>query len=123
MIEPLIRRGRRGTVLTVGPLLDAAVEAVGDLDGTLLYATTVRPFDSETLRATLDAPRVVLVEPYLAGTSTTEVSRALASLPDLVLGLRATNVDLHRYGTREEHDPAHRLDVPGLRRRIPDFLS
>lgn len=119
----VIRRGRRGTVLAVGPLLDAAVEALGDLDVTVLYATTIRPFDSETLRATLDAPQVVLVEPYLAGSSTTEVSRALVSLPHLVLGLGVTDVDLHRYGTREEHDAAHGLDVPGLRRRILEFLS
>ena len=36
---------------------------------TVLYASTVRPFDGATLRAVLADPEVVLVEPWLAGTS------------------------------------------------------
>ena len=44
---------------------DAVLEAVGDLDVTVAYATTVRPFDAVGLRS-LEASSgaVVLVEPY-----------------------------------------------------------
>jgi transketolase len=118
----VIRRGHRATVVAVGPLLDATAEAVRDLDVTLLYATTVRPFDADTLLATLDQPAVVLVEPYLAGTSIPQVSRALGRVPHRVLGLGIGDVDLHRYGTRPEHDAAHGLDAPSLRRRVTEFL-
>ena len=63
----VLRRGRRGTVVAVGPMADRTLAATADLDVTVLYATTVRPFDAATLRATLDVPDVVLVEPYLRG--------------------------------------------------------
>ena len=61
---------------------------------TVAYATTVRPFDADGLRS-LEAScgAVVLVEPYLAGTSAFAVSSALASRPHrlLSLGVQRTN--------------------------------
>ena len=75
----VLRRGRRGTVVAVGPMADRTLAAVADLDVTVLYAATVRPFDAATLRATLDVPDVVLVEPYLRDTSTAAVARNVAA--------------------------------------------
>src|SRR6266496_4162094 len=78
----VVRSGRRAVVVAVGPMLSPVLEAVADLDVTVAYATTVRPFDAAGLRA-LEAGSgaVVLVEPYLAGTSAFAVASALASRP------------------------------------------
>src|SRR5207247_10448050 len=78
----VIRSGRRAVVVAVGPMLSPVLEAVADLDVTVAYATTVRPFDAAGLRA-LEAGSgaVVLVEPYLAGTSSYAVASALTSRP------------------------------------------
>lgn len=119
----VIRQGAMGTVVAVGPMLDPTLEAVHDLDVTLLYATTVRPFDAETLLGTLAEPRIVVVEPYLAGTSTAEVNRAMGSRRHSVHGIGISQVDLHRYGTRADHDAAHGLDAASLRRRIGNLLN
>ncbi len=118
-----MRQGTRGTVVAVGPMLDRTIAAVEDLDVTVLYAATVRPFDAQTLRATLGRPDVVLVEPYLAGTSSALVSQALQDLPHRILGLGVGKAELHRFGTPEEHDAVHGLDVAGLRGRISSFLG
>ena len=84
-----VRRGSAGsaTVVAVGPSLGPVLEATAELDATVLYATTVRPFDAVTLRRYLDSPAVVLVEPHLAGTSSAEVSAALADTPHRLLAL------------------------------------
>lgn len=119
----VLRRGGRGTVVAVGPLADRTRAAVADLDVTVLYAPTVRPFDAATLRATLGAPDVVLVEPYLAGTSTRFVAEALEGVRHRVLGLGVGHAELRRYGTPGEHDAAHGLDVEGIRRSVRRFLS
>ncbi|WP_226350929.1 hypothetical protein [Pseudonocardia sp. ICBG601] len=89
----------------------------------MLYAPTVRPFDAATLRATLSEPDVVLVEPYLAGTSVRPVAEALHDVRHRVLGLGVGAAELRRYGSPEDHDAAHGLDVAGIRRSVTRFLS
>jgi len=118
----VLRTGSAGTVLAVGPMADAVLAATAGLDVTVLYATTIRPFDARTLRATLSNPDVVLVEPYLAGTSVPFVAEALSDIPHRVLALGVGRQELRRYGTPAEHIAAHGLDAVGLRARIADFL-
>ncbi|MFJ6539711.1 transketolase family protein [Streptomyces sp. NPDC091385] len=120
-----VREGRAGVVLAVGPVLDAVLAATEGLDVTVLYATTVRPFDAAGLRRATEAarPDVVLVEPYLAGTSTAAVSESLSDVPHRVLGLGVARRELRRYGTIEEHVTAHGLDAGSLRERIGAFLA
>jgi transketolase len=121
-----VRTGRRGTVVAVGPMLQPVLDAVEGLDVTVLYAATVRPFDAATLRRAVlasDRADVVLAEPYLAGTSSREVSEALLDLPHRVLGLGVGRAELRRYGTPAEHAAAHGLDPASLRERIAAFLS
>jgi transketolase len=112
-------------VVAVGPMLDAVLTATEGLDVTVLYATTVRPFDATALRrATRTAGTdVVLVEPYLAGTSTAAAGDALADVPHRVLGLGVGRAELRRYGTLTEHLSAHGLDARTLRERISSFVG
>ncbi|MGX1541833.1 transketolase family protein [Streptomyces adustus] len=120
-----VREGRRGVVVAVGPMLDAVLAATEGLDVTVLYAATVRPFDAAALRRAAEgaAAEVVLVEPYLAGTSTTAANDALADVPHRVLGLGVGRRELRRYGTMAEHVSAHGLDPHSLRERITGFLT
>ncbi|POX60863.1 transketolase [Streptomyces sp. Ru62] len=120
-----VREGRSGVVVAVGPMLDEVLTATEGLDVTVLYATTVRPFDAAGLRRATEAAGtdVVLVEPYLAGTSTAAVSEALTDVPHRVLGLGVARRELRRYGTIEEHVAAHGLDAATLRERIAHFVS
>ncbi|WP_369264279.1 transketolase family protein [Streptomyces sp. R35] len=120
-----VREGRAGVVVAVGPMLDAVLAATEGLDVTVLYATTVRPFDAAALRSATETAGtdVVLVEPYLAGTSTTAANDALADVPHRVLGLGVGRRELRRYGAIEEHVAAHGLDARSLRERIDGFLG
>ncbi|MEV5972332.1 transketolase C-terminal domain-containing protein [Streptomyces sp. NPDC051921] len=121
----VVREGSRGVVVAVGPMLDNVLAATEGLDVTVLYATTVRPFDGATLRraAAGARPDVVLVEPYLAGTSTGAANDALAEVPHRVLGLGIGRAELRRYGTIEEHLAGQGLDPAALRARISTFLG
>jgi transketolase len=123
----VVQHGRRAVVVAVGPILDPVLEAVAGLDVTVAYATTVRPFDSAGLRALTassgTAATVVLVEPYLAGTSARLVSSALASRPHRLLSLGVPRTELRRYGTPADHSRLYGLDAAGLRRSITGFLA
>ncbi|MEV0238692.1 transketolase [Streptomyces sp. NPDC050674] len=120
-----VREGRSGVVVAVGPMLDAVLAATEGLDVTVLYATTVRPFDAAALRRATEAAGtdVVLVEPYLAGTSTAAAGDALSDVPHRVLGLGVGRRELRRYGRLEEHVAAHGLDARSLRERIGSFVG
>jgi transketolase len=122
----LVRQGRRGVVLAVGPVLDAVLAATATADVSVIYASTVRPFDHAGLRAAVAgaAPNVVLVEPYLAGTSAHQVAEALVDVPHRLrsLGVRRDR-ELHAYGTAADHDVLHGLDAPGIAAAVEGFLG
>jgi transketolase len=103
-------------VIAVGPALGPVLEATADLAVGVAYLRTVRPFP-----ALPDADTVVLVEPYLAGTSSAEVSRQLGHRPHRLLALGVENTELRRYGTPAEHRAAHGLDAAGVRRSLERF--
>ncbi|MFF5970835.1 transketolase family protein [Streptomyces sp. NPDC012769] len=120
-----LREGSRGVVVAVGPMLDNVLAATEGLDVTVLYATTVRPFDGDALRRAVAGARadVVLVEPYLAGTSTAAANDALTEVPHRVLGLGIGRRELRRYGSVDEHLSGQALDPAALRERITAFLT
>jgi transketolase len=121
----VVRSGRWAVVVAVGPMLDPVLDGVADLDVTVAYTTTVRPFDADGLSwlAAASSGSVVLVEPYLAGTSAFAASSALASRPHRLLGLGVQRTELRRYGTPAEHAALYGLDAAGIRRSVTRFLD
>lgn len=119
----LVRHGSRGTVVAVGPMLEPVLAATAGIDVTVLYASTVRPFDAQTLASTLRSPSVILVEPYLAGTSARCVAEALAHLPHRLLNLGVSRVEPRHYGTPQQHAAHYGLDARGIRQNIEKFLN
>ncbi|BCY15527.1 transketolase family protein [Actinoplanes sp. L3-i22] len=109
-------------VLAVGPMLDPVLAATRDLDVTVAYTNTPRPLDTEGLRLLVES-EVVVVEPYLAGTSAHLVSAALSGLPHRALHLGVGRAEVRDYGTWEDHAREHGLDAAGLRRSLQRFLG
>jgi transketolase len=122
----IVRRGRRGVVLAVGPMLERVLAATAGLDVTVAYAATVRPLDGGGLRAAVraaDRADVVLVEPYLSGTSTYLIDAALEDLPHRVRSLGVSReAELRLYGDMADHDAAHGLDERSIAGSIGAFL-
>jgi len=111
-------------VIAAGPVLDAVLEAVSDRPATVLYANTIRPFDARGLRAVVDVPEVVLVEPWSAGTSAHHVAAALVDVPHRLLSLGVSRErEFRHYGKPREHVAAQGLDAVGIRESIDDFLA
>jgi transketolase len=119
----VVRSGHEAVVVAVGPMLDPVLDGLAEEDVTVAYATTVRPFDGAGLRSLAASGTVVLVEPYLAGTSAGVVSAALAARPHRLLSLGVGRDEIRRYGTPADHATWHGLDAAGIRRSVRQFLS
>ncbi|WP_405116618.1 transketolase [Micromonospora sp. NBC_01405] len=109
-------------LVAVGPVLDAALAALAGLKVTVAYTHRPRPFDVAGLRA-LAGAEVILVEPYLAGTSARLVGDALVDRPHRLLSLGVGREELRRYGSAADHTRWHGLDAAGLRRSVSAFLE
>ncbi|WP_462418939.1 transketolase family protein [Kytococcus sp. Marseille-QA3725] len=114
----VVRRGSRGTVLALGPVLDAALAASEGLDLTVAYTHRIRPLDAVGLRQLVTGTDVVVVEPWLRGTSAHAVQEALSDRPLRFEFLGVGREELRRYGTPAEHVSAHGLDAHGIRQRL-----
>ena len=76
---------------------------------------TPRPLDGRGLRAGVTGHEVVVVEPYLAGTSVGAVAEVFSDTPMIIRSHGIVDAELRRYGTVAEHRAAHQLDAAGIR--------
>ena len=119
----VVRQGSRATVVAVGPMLAATLAATEGLDVTVLYYTTVAPFDGEALRAQSGHSRIALVEPFYADTLIPDVVDAMGGAPVRVTAIGVPRQLLTHYGTPEQYDESIGLTPAGIRARIERFLA
>ncbi|KAA3638237.1 MAG: transketolase [Armatimonadetes bacterium] len=121
----ILRRGSDHgmTVLAVGPVADAVLEAVEGTDATVLYTNVPRPIDADGLRASVVGSEIVVVEPYLVGSSVPPVAAALSDRPMRIRAIGVTNPELAHYGTPRELRAAHGLDADGLRAALEHGIA
>ncbi len=119
----VVKQGKQATVIAVGPMLASVLPAVEEMDVTLLYCTTVAPFDGETLRATSQSSNIVIVEPYFEGVLVPDICAAMKQTPIRVETIGVPHKVLSHYGNPEQHDEALGLTPGGIRSRIERFLN
>jgi transketolase len=120
----VVRRGAAATVLAVGPMLDRTLAAVEGFDVTVLYVTTVFPFDADGLaREAADGPDVIAVTPFLEGTLTHLLTAALSHRPSRFSSIGVGRDVLRNYGTPQDYERARGLDAEGIRVRITQLLE
>lgn len=118
----IVKQGGRATVVVVGPALAPALAATHDLDVTVLYYTTVAPFDADTLRQNCARRKVALIEPYYQGVLIPDVLAALGPGPVQIASLGVPHRFLTNYGTQEQHDEALNLSPAAMRERIVQLI-
>jgi len=99
----LVRSGNQATVVCVGPTLDMTLKAVENFDVSVVYLTSIRPFDYASVRQASHNGRVLIVEPFYEGTLTHEVVKAFSGTPSVVSNVGIPRSFRSEYGTREEH--------------------
>ena len=73
----VVKKGSKATVLAVGPMLELAMQALAQEDVTILYYTTVVPFDEMALQSNLTNDRLLVMEPAYRGGILPQITKAL----------------------------------------------
>lgn len=118
----IIRRGSLATVIAVGPTLTWVLEATQDLDVTVLYYTTVAPFDGKTLRENCKRAKIVLVEPYYAGVLVPDICLALGHTSVIIESIGVPHKFLTDYGYAERHDESIGFTAKDIRARVEEAI-
>ncbi|GCE23728.1 transketolase family protein [Dictyobacter kobayashii] len=118
----VVQEGSTATIIAVGPALRQVLPAVNELDVTVLYCTTVAPFDGETLRR-YALENIILVETYYAGGLAADISATLKHMPIRLEAIGVPYAIPIHYGSIEQHDIANGLTPEEIRRKILNFIN
>ena len=113
----LIKKGNNATIICVGNLLDSVLSATIDMDVTVLYYTTINPFDSDLLLENFNE-NIILVEPYYEGGLNYKINKALSNKKYKLNNIGVPHNFLTNYGSKLEHDKNLNLDSEGIRKKL-----
>lgn len=118
-----VKEGLKGTVIAIGPMLEKVLNACDGLDVTVLYYTTIAPFDAELLRNNAVNGKIAIVEPFYEGTTAYLVLKAMQGKSVNVLTIGVERNFLSKYGNAEDHDQYLKLDADGIALQLESFFN
>lgn len=118
----LIKHGRLATVIAVGPLLDAVLSAVEDIDVCVLYYSTVNPFDRSLLECAKNN-KFVICEPYYASVIAFDVIEYFSGKPVQLHSISVPKAFIHNNGKASDHDRNFGFDSFSIREKIKAVIK
>lgn len=119
----VIKTGSKATVIAVGPMLELAMRALQDEDVTILYYTTVAPFDAATLQANYVNERLLLMEPAYQGGIMSQVAEALHDKKIKVDFVGYPHEFITNYGYVVENASMYSMTVEAVREKYKKLIQ
>lgn len=117
----LIKRGQKATIICVGNMLDSTIQACSDIDVTILYYTSIYPFDTEILEHNYNET-IIIIEPFYEGTINYLLTKFFNDKKTRFINFGVPHKFLRNYGTKKEHDLFLGLDSDSLKNKILSCL-
>jgi transketolase len=113
----VIKEGNKALIICYGNMLEPVYETVKDLDVTLLYYSTITPFDGETLKKHFNN-NIIICEPFYEGSTNYFVNKTLEEF-----SYKLTNIGIPRefilyYGKKPQIDKLLGLDIDSLKNKF-----
>jgi transketolase len=117
-----IKEGTKATIVAVGPILDNVLEACMSLDVEIIYLNSIQPFDSEILYKNCNSNKVIIVEPFYAGTLNYLVSDALQR-SCTINSIGIPRQFIYSYGTFSDQLRHAKLDAGSIQNQIRQAIN
>lgn len=119
----IIKMGSKATVIAVSTILDEVIEACKYEDVTILYYTTLAPFDYEILSQNCQSNKVLLCEPNYYGLLTQEVVDSLKPNAIKIEYVGLPHEIFRNYGTKQEKDIYYGLTVENIKNKLKILIG
>jgi transketolase len=119
----IIKKGSKATVIAVSVMLDTVIEACKDEDVTVLYYTTLEPFDKKILASNCDSNKILVCEPHFEGSLLYDI---MGALPDRALKIKSVGFPreiFRNYGTYQEKIEYYGLTADNVRGKLGKLIS
>lgn len=111
----VIKRGSKATVIAVSVMLDSVMQVCAAEDVTVLYYTTLEPFDYATLAGNCPSGKVLVVEPEFKGSLLYDIHEALPGGALRIEQVSFPREIFRNYGTYTEKMEYYGLTAEGVR--------
>lgn len=119
----VVKKGSKATVLAIGPMLELAMRALQDEDVTILYYTTVSPFDKDTLQANYVNDRILLMEPAYQGGILPQVTEALRGEKVKMNFVGYPHEFITNHGYVVENAPMYGMTVEAVMKKYRELIQ
>lgn len=113
--------GNDATIICIGNILETVLKATIDMNVTILYYTTINPFDDELLKSHFNE-NIIICEPFYEGSINYKVTKALEGYKYKLKNIGVPHVFLSNYGKKIQHDENLNLDIEGIKNQIKKTL-
>jgi transketolase len=117
----ILREDGDVVVIAVGTVLQSVLDATSDLDITLVYCTTVKPFDLSSIKHFL-RNKIIVVEPYYSSPIITNIMRESNEPLGRITSIGVPNNFINKYGKKEEIDTIVGLDSESIRGKVMERI-
>ena len=114
----VMQTGKKATVIAVSVMLDKVMEVCKDKDVTVLYYTTLEPFDSRTLARFYNNGNILIVEPEFEGSLTPDVVKTFEGSSLHIENVAFPREIFRNYGTYDEKMTHYGLTVDQIKEKL-----
>lgn len=114
----VIQKGNSATVIAVSIMLDEVMKACEGMDVTVLYYTTLEPFDKKTLAKNCVSGKLLIVEPEYKGSLLDDVHSALSGRALQIEHVAFPREIFRNYGTYEEKMTYYGLTANSIKQKL-----
>lgn len=119
----VIKTGKKATVIAVSVMLDEVMKVCKDEDVTVLYYTTLEPFDKQTLADNCETGKLLICEPEYVGSLLNDVHEALPGRPLLIEHIGFPREIFRNYGTYEEKMQYYGLKAANIKEKVQNLIQ
>jgi transketolase len=119
----IIQQGSKATVIAVSVMLDKVMEVCKDKDVTVLYYTTLEPFDKDTLADNCGSGKILIVEPEYKGSLLHDVIETFPHRTPQIDQIGFPREIFRNYGTYEEKMEYYGLTCDMIEKKLNNLIQ